>query len=64
MLLPPVLFQGWPAREGLLAGPTFQPWVLLTGMSPETCEVGAQQATAGAVQGPLSGLCRRARGRV
>lgn len=49
MLLPPVLFQGWPAREGLLAGPTLQPWVLFTGVSPQAGRAGAQQPTAGAV---------------
>lgn len=33
MVLPPMLIQCWPAREGLLAGPTLQPWVLFTDMS-------------------------------
>lgn len=62
MLLPPVLIQCWPAREDLLAGPTLEPWVLFTGVSSQAGRAGAQQPTAGAVQGALSGLCRRARG--
>lgn len=33
MALPPMLIQRWPAREGLLAGPTLQPRVLFAGVS-------------------------------
>lgn len=61
MLLPPVLIQCWPAGEGLLASPTLEPGVLFTGVSSQAGRTGAQQPTAGAVQGALSGLCGRAR---
>lgn len=64
MVLPPMLVQCWPAREGLLAGPTLQPRVLFTGVSSEAGRAGAEQATVGTVQGALSGLSRTARGRV
>lgn len=62
MLLPPVLIQCRPAGEGLLAGPTLEPGVLLPGVPPQTGGAGAQQPAVGAVQGALGGLRRRARG--
>lgn len=62
MLLPPVLIQCWPTSKGLLAGSTLKPWLLLTGMSSQASRTGAQEPTAGAVQGALRGCCRRARG--
>jgi hypothetical protein len=64
MLLPAVLIQCWPAREGLLAGPTLQPWVLFTSVSSQASRAGAQQPTVGAVQRALTGGLSRARGRV
>lgn len=64
MLLPAVLFQRWPAREGLLASPALQPWVLFTGVSSKAGSAGAQQPTVGTPQGAFSSLSRGARGRV
>ena len=63
MLLPSVLVQCRPAGEGLLTGPTLEPWVLFPGVPSQAGKAGAQQPTAGAVQGALSGLCGRARDR-
>lgn len=60
MLLPPVLIQCWSAGKGLLAGPTLKPWVLFTRVSSQAGRAGAQEPTAGAVQGALSCLCRGA----
>lgn len=62
MLLPPMLIQCGPAREGLLASPTLQPWMLFTGVSSKTGRAGAQQPTVGALQGTFSSLSRGARG--
>lgn len=62
MLLSPVLIQCRPAGEGLLAGPALQPRMLFPGVSSQAGGAGAQQPTAGAVQGALGGLCRRAGG--
>lgn len=64
MLLPPMFIQGWTAREGLLAGPTLQPWVLFTGVPSQAGRTRAEQAAVGTVQGSLSGLYRTARGRM
>lgn len=63
VMLPPMLIECWPAREGLLAGPTLQPWVLFTGVSSQAGRTRAEQATVGTVQGALSDLYRTARGR-
>lgn len=49
MMLPPMFIQCWPAREGLLAGPTLQPWVLFSGVSSKAGRTGAEQATVGTV---------------
>lgn len=64
MLLPPMLIQCRPAREGLLASPTLQPWVLFTGVSSKAGRAGAEQPTVGALQRSFSGLGRGARSRV
>lgn len=40
MLLPPVLIQCWPARKGLLAGPTLKPRVLFTGVPLQSGRTG------------------------
>lgn len=60
MLAPPVLVQRRAAGEGLPAGPALQARMLLPGVSPQAGRAGAQQPTAGAVQGALGGLGRGA----
>lgn len=63
MMLPPMLIKSWTVREGLLAGPTLQPWVLFTGVSSQAGRTGTEQATVGTVQGAFGDLYRTARGR-